>query len=313
MSGLKGGLPEPGATIYRFHTPAIPSVRQPGEPARPEPGHGAAPVPSPSQHGSAVLAGLPALPAFVGVRAKGASPSRQKPTGGGAAAGAGHAHAADAHETRELGENWKFFHFSGRSASGQQSSGDDSAHSSAAKGGAMPSGSFLHGADRAAPLPPSRMAAHALVLPALCKAEMAARGPGAMRKFLSEIMHGLVVDFVKDIAARIKHRALMGGLGRSSDATLPIREATDEFLNLMRPLYRQYVDTPSLYGNARDVLCGAQALLQQELQPWGGQGGLSREMKDSLCFLLPVVVMGCMPKPRAGARGGADTVRELTA
>ena len=156
------------------------------------------------------------------------------------------------------------------------------------------------------PVPPTHMGRHARDLPATCGAHHAAHGPAAMPAFLRATMESLVVDFVRDVADRLHHleeHAADGSAVPAGNALWPVREACDELLRLMRPIYDRYLASPQLFADAREVLCQAQARLLQEVESRGaGNTGLRRLMHDSVYPLLPVILMGSMPRPQPAPR-----------
>ena len=154
--------------------------------------------------------------------------------------------------------------------------------------------------------PPTHMARHAVDLPAICSAHHGSHGASAMPAFLRETMESLVVDFVRDVADRLallEQRAASGIAVSSGEALLPVREACDELLRVMRPIYSRYVPAPQLFADARSVLCQAQARLLHEVEGRGaGNASLRRVMHESVYPLLPIILMGSMPRPEPEPR-----------
>jgi len=150
------------------------------------------------------------------------------------------------------------------------------------------------------------MAGHALALPALCEAHAAKHGMWSMPGFLRETMQSLVIDFTRDLADKIEHRVTQGAAMTGGDAMWPVRDACEEFLRLMRPLYQRYVPTVRLYDEACDVLCGAQAMLQKLMRERAINDEFSRIMAATICPLFPVLVMACKPRDNPGVGSEAE-------
>lgn len=159
-------------------------------------------------------------------------------------------------------------------------------------------------------VPPTHMARHAADLPAICQTHCASHGRKAMPAFLRGTMESLVVDFVRDVADKLVHleaQAASGVAVPPGDAILPVREACDELLRVMRPIYQRFVPLPQLFSDACTVLCQAQVRLLKEVEGRGeGDTRLRRVMHESVYPLLPIILMGSMPRPQLSLRHRAS-------
>ena len=291
MNSFPGAPPKSVAETLRFDPPAV-VPRMPAEPARPVDGQTGLPVPPEPSTGSWVLAGLPTS-AAMRTRWLQARKARE----GSAANGHGDAQGLRRHDV----DDSLYFDGAGRVSSRRQSSGNDASRDTHRGSGDMSAANILQSKVEVSRRPASHMAGHALALPALCQARAASHGMWSMPGFLRETMQSLVIDFTQDLADKIEHRFWKGeGIG-GDDAIQPVREACEEFLRLMRPLYQRYVPTLHLYDEACEVLCGAQPLLQKLLRERAGDDEFSRIMTETICPLLPVIVMSCKPRDGHGS------------
>lgn len=310
MIPTSGGPPKSGAAIYRFEAPAIPSPLRPGATeVGPERGTPAAPATS---AGSLVLAGLAPSSAL---RAKWQVARKGRETA--IAGGRSKTGTAQSHGTQEPdADDWLNFGAPVRLSHRHSSSGNDASRQAAGKDLAPLPNGFLQSERDAGVSPSTHMAGRALAMPGLCDAHLAAHGMRSMPEFLREMMQSLVMDFMRDLADKVESRRTGEKKPlRGVDVIQPVRESCDEFLRLMRPLYHRYVPSPSLYDDARDVLCAAGPLLQQEMRQRGdSEGELARVMTTTVFPLMPVLLMGCKPRPGFGDGVDAgDVVDQETA
>lgn len=282
MNSFPGSKPDLAAENPGFRSPAF----QPLEQKNPTDAASVQAVPQAPSTGSVLLAGLPPSAAL---HAKWLQARRLRETPGAKVHAEGHGigqpHADDL----------LYFGVAARTSSRQQSSGDDASRGAPGKGRAPSATRFLAGGFEVSQLPATHIAGRALALPALCEAHVASQGLHAMPDFLVKTMQSLVIDFARDLADRIEQRASAGKTLRASDYRRPIAETCEEFLRLMRPLYQKYVPSPRLFGDAREVLCGAQPLL---LQVMGARARYSDEivrvLTSTIYPLFPIILMSAM-------------------
>lgn len=294
MNSFPGAPPKSVAETLRFDPPAV-VPRMPAEPTRPADGQTGLPVPPEPSTGSWVLAGLPSS-AAMRTRWLQARKARE----GSAANGHGESQGLRRHDVDDL----LYFDGAARVSSRRQSSGNDASRDTNRGTGDPSAANFLQSRVEVSRSPATHMAGHALALPALCEAHAASRGMWSMPSFLRETMQSLVIDFTLDLADKIERRFRKGDAIGGYDAIQPVREACEEFLRLMRPLYQRYVPTLRLYDEASQVLCGAQPLLQEMMLERAADDEFSRIMRETICPLLPVIVMAC--KPRDGLTAGVE-------
>ncbi|MCZ2498198.1 hypothetical protein GN316_15640 [Xylophilus sp. Kf1] len=303
MTSIPGGLPENSAAIYRFKSPAVDLPPQPGA-ADAESGHDhgrAAPLPTTElPHGSPVLAGLPSSSALRATLLAGRKARESAALAVRGRPGRKETHSPDALHADDGASLPDLTRAAARQHSSDDQHGQRNSHWNPP---AAPAGAFLRSATADPSLsPPTHLASRALALPALCDAQWVTHGAQSMPGFLRETMQSLVLDLVRDLADKIERHAVRQNGLRTTDVAQPVREVCDEFLELMRPLYRRYVAAPSLYADACEVLCAVQPQLHLEMRQRGGAPReLARLMASTVYPLLPVLVMGCIPRPDAGA------------